>query len=340
MIRRVLLPLALLAVISCGSSQDPSDLPKLNTSERGRYGEEAGTSSVGSIPDVRLHDEARNRDLLITIDYPIQSTGGAQPLILLSHAAGGSNRGYVGLAAYWASFGYVVVRPAHGAQASATDRVRDLTFVLDSIDGLERDYPELKGKIDHTRAGVAGHGDGALAAMLLGGAKTFPGGASMADARVKAIVAMSPAGPGAMGLTNESFATIATPALFMTGSRDEGASDTETPEWRRQAFTLAPAGDKWFVLLEGASTSSFAGRLSAPAEQRQRQDEIDPFTGRRVAEPMTARGQATFGRERTIFHLVRSLSLGFWDAYLRGEAGGREYLQRADQREDADVVSK
>jgi predicted dienelactone hydrolase len=337
MIRRLLLPLAFLAAVSCGSSQDVGDMPKLNTSERGRYGEESGTSAVGSIPDVTLRDESRGRDLRLTIDYPIQTTG-AQPLILLSHAAGGTNRGYVGLAAYWASFGYVVIRPSHGDNVSVTDRVHDLAFLLDSVDRLQRDYPELQGKIDRARAGVAGHGEGAVAAMLLGGARTFPG-AALADSRVKAVVALSPPGPGTQGLTNESFATLRTPALFMTGTRDSGTTDTETPEWRRQAYELAPAGDKWFVSLEGAGTGSFAGRLSAPPDPRLRQDEIDPFTGRRT-QPMTPRGQAVFGRERTIFHLVRSLSLGFWDAYLRGEATGREYLERADQRDDADVVKK
>jgi predicted dienelactone hydrolase len=336
--RRLLIPLVLVLAAACASQDDVSDVPKLKTSEHGRYGEEAGPSPVGSIPDISLRDEARNRDLRLTIDYPVNATG-AQPLILISPATGGTNRGYVGLSAYWASFGYVVVRADHG-EREMSDRLHDLTFVLDSLDRLERDYPELQGKMDRTRIGVAGHGAGAVAAMLLAGVRTSPGGAALADPRVKAIVALSPPGPGRFGLTNESFAMLRGPALFMTGTRDTGETDTETPAWRRQAFELAPAGDKWLVSLEGVSGGSFSGRLSAPPNVQQRQDEIDPFSGRRIEQPRSARGEGVFLRERTAFHLIRSLSLGFWDAYLRGEASGSEYLNRADQRDDTEVVKK
>src|SRR5947199_248338 len=70
------------------------------------------------------------------------------------------------------------------------------------------------------------------------------------DPRVKAIVAMSPQGISTTrGLTAESFRNVKIPAMFMTGDNDRGATESETPEWRRTAFDNAPAGDKYFVLI-------------------------------------------------------------------------------------------
>src|SRR5262249_7524482 len=41
------------------------------------------------------------------------------------------------------------------------DRARDISFVIDSLPGLEERFPELKGKIDRSRIVVAGHSYGA-----------------------------------------------------------------------------------------------------------------------------------------------------------------------------------
>ena len=317
---RRLLPLFLLVLAACASSDATDDYTRVRTSERGRYGEEVGMYSVGSIPDVTLRDEGRGRDVRFTIDYPINVTQ-AQPLILLAPEEGITNRGYVGLAAYWTSFGYNVIR-------LASPEAGDAGFVLGALDRLERDYPELAGKIDRAKVGLAGHAAGALTAMRLGGT----------DPRIKALVAMSPAGPGgASGLTTESFSALRLPALFLTGTRD--VTETATLEWRQQGFQLAPAGDKWLVTLEGGGPMSFSGRATPPPSI-DRRDEVDPFTGQRRVDPRTSRGQALFIEERTTFHLVRSTTLGFWDLYLRGDAAGREYLTRVDARDDAVVQQR
>ena len=43
-----------------------------------------------------------------------------------------------------------------------------------------------------------------------------------------------------------SWRDVKVPAMFMTGSRDYGANETEGPDWRRTAYENAPAGDKYF----------------------------------------------------------------------------------------------
>lgn len=296
----ILLPL----LAACSSfAPDDESYTRVRTSERGRYGEELGTYSVGSIPDVTVRDESRQRDVRFTIDYPINVTA-AQPLILVTPEEGMTNRGYVGLAAYWTSFGYNVVR-------LASSDPRDAAFVLDSLDRIERDYPELAGKIDRTKIGAAGHAAGSAAAMQIGAT----------DPRIKAVVAM---GPGAAPAT-----ALRVPTMYMVGTREAGTD---------AAYRAAQAGDQWLVTLEGASGMTFGGRNTPPPTERR--DEYDPFTGQRRVDPRTTRGQQIFVEERTLFHMVRSISLGFWDLYLRGDAAGREYFGRVDAREDVTIEQR
>jgi predicted dienelactone hydrolase len=356
MLRRLLiLPLAF--TIACASTGDAG---AARDKTRTRYSAEAGESPVGAIPDVVIRDESRGRDVALTIEYPTKA--GSYPLIVFSHGFGGSNRGYVGLSSYWASQGYVVIKPTHADSGRLRDagdvddiwesqtaadwrnRVRDVTFVIDSLDVLEQRYPELKGKIDRSHIGVGGHSYGAFTAMLAGGARTFPGSVSYADPRVKAIVAMSPQGTAAnRGLTQESFASIGVPALFMTGSRDRGTNERETPEWRREAYTYAPAGDKWFVSVEGAGHFSFSGRRGEVIERRQEttmpgdDNPMYPAPSQRTQTRMPPQAGV---RERAIFRTIQATSLAFWDLYLRGDAGGRTELERLATGGSAAVEQK
>ncbi|HEX2835048.1 MAG TPA: alpha/beta fold hydrolase [Thermoanaerobaculia bacterium] len=350
--RRIIAVMLALFAFACATPQG-SDRNEdgLRDTPVGRYGGALGDSPVGVIPDVTLHDDARNKDYQISIEYPTRGTNA--PLIIFSPGFGGSNDSYVGLSSYWTSNGYVVIRTSHAdsnrvpqaanaaevwatqTQSEWRNRVRDVTFIIDSLDTLEQRFPELQGKIDHAKIGVGGHSYGAFTALLLGGVKTFPGGTSYADPRVKAVVAMSPQGPGELrGLTNESFTSLTMPALFMTGTKDSGVTDAETPEWRREAFTLSPAGDKWLVVLEGARHASFTGRMEdliASVRMENERINSDPTPTRdtiRALPPETGRNRTMLSaNERNIFARVKGFSLAFWDLYLKGDAKGREGLE-------------
>ena len=343
-------------------------------------GREVGPTPVGSIPDVRLRDNDRNKDIELTIDYPTR--GSSHPLIVLTPGYGGTHRGYVGLSSYWAGNNYVVIRLNHAdrtaavqsaedvwANATAGDwknRVRDITYVLDSLPTLIKMFPELDGKIDTNKIGVAGHAYGAHTAMLIGGVRTFPGGTSYADPRVKAIVAMSPAGPSdRRGLTEESWTELKIPTLFMTGSLDRGLGETETPEWRAEAFRLSPAGDKWLVTLDGAGQPTFAGGMQpGMIEQIAREksgsnapdiplapDPRDPGTlglppsgrevmGRGEGRPRSSRTENMALRQRDLFAITRGIALTFFDTYLRGDAAARTELEKTAERKGVVVEKK
>jgi predicted dienelactone hydrolase len=362
MIRRTLsIVLLALAVVSCRTA--PNQLDE-DQGPRSRYAGQAGESPVGVIPEGIVRDTQRDKDVVFTVEYPTRP--GPYPLIVFSHGFGATRQAYVGLSAHWASQGYVVIKPAHsdsgkvqaGAAADAwrdqtpadwRNRVRDVTAILDGLDKIEESYPELKGKIDRTKIAVAGHSYGAFTAMLLGGAKTYPGATSYADPRVKAIVVMSPQGPSeSFGLTNDSYRDIRIPALFMTGTLDRGLAENETPEWRRQAFELAPAGDKWLVVLEGARHLSFVGRIDPST------DGMRPMTEPMLGDP-TPRTNAPRerydprqpGREsvaglriRSTFNDIKAISLAFLDTYLRTEAEGRTALEGAGGRGGVELVKK
>ena len=331
------------------------------------YKGEVGESPVGAIPDAELHDNDRNKDVRITIEYPTRS--GNNPLIVFSPGYGGDNNAYVGLSSYWASQGYIVIRVAHAdagkianadiwttlTQTDHRNRVRDITFVLDSLDLLEQRYEELKGKIDRTKIVAAGHSYGAYTAMLLGGMRIYPGPVGYADPRIKAVIAMSPQGPSeTRGLTKESWSEMKVPVLFMTGTRDQGIADIETPEWRRQAFDNAAAGDKWLVVIEHARHATFVGRYDAFIAAQARESEPTPERVKIPGElpgdqrnPSTtparlpgSSANAAAVRERDLFVTIKSMALAFLDAYEKEDAKGREALEKAGTSGGVEVQRK
>ena len=332
------------------------------------YSPQAGEIPVGVIPGGTLRDAERNRTLDLSIDYP---TGEASyPVIVFVTGFGAPSRSYVGLSAAWASSGYVVIKVGHPeSRPDVTDlgaiwrnqttadwrtRARDVSFVLDSFAQLEQQYPELKGKMDPARIGVGGHSYGAFTAMLLAGARTFEGGTSTtyADPRVRAAVAMSPQGPSPhRGLTTESWREVRIPILYMTGTADRGITEEEDEQWRRQAYELSPAGDKWFVSLAAAGHFAFTGRVIMPevvttADMPLPSDPRDPRDPRYprpdpAAQPSTARRvDRGFYSERAASSAIRTVSLAFWDTYLKGTTEGREYLSTLAGRSDMTVESK
>jgi predicted dienelactone hydrolase len=109
------------------------------------YGSDASMKAVGVIPDATLHDARRNKDLPISIDYPIY--GGPYPVIIFSHGYGGSRSGYEPLASYWTSFGYVVIRPSHA----------DANALRDVFENARVDDAEARARGE--RGGRGGRGD-------------------------------------------------------------------------------------------------------------------------------------------------------------------------------------
>ncbi|MFH0965673.1 MAG: hypothetical protein V2A58_16875 [Planctomycetota bacterium] len=286
---------------------------------------------------VILHDAARSKDLSVAATFPRE--GGPFPLIIFSHGAGGSGEGAEPLSSFWASHGCVCLAPTHADSVLArrragetftlrdavdvalndetawTNRPRDISFLLDSLDDLPKSLPKLAGKIDRTRIAVAGHSFGAYTSQVIAGATVRLTGkaepASFADSRVRAALLFSPQGIGQMGLTRESWKDIRIPLMSITGSRDYGARG-QSPEWRKTPFYESPPGDKYLLFIEGASHMTFTGRLAS-------EDSSSLPALLRPARVDTA-------AEAVFLDRVKSASLVFFDAYLKDSPAARRYL--------------
>jgi dienelactone hydrolase len=214
------------------------------------------------------------------------------------------------------------------------DRVRDVILILDSLDSLEKDYPELQGKLDHARIGVGGHSYGAFTSMMAAGAKTFGDPPLvLGDARVKAMIAMSPQGVAAnRGLTADSWHDVHVPSMYMTGTRDFGANETEGPDWRKTAYEDSPTGDKYFVLIKGATHMTFTGVASGLGEQFRQAPQspvIDPRTGQVLSPGYQDDARVPQISDRGTFASIRSISLMFWDSYLKDKKDAKVLLDPA-----------
>jgi predicted dienelactone hydrolase len=115
---------------------------------------------------------------------------------------------------------------------------------------------------------------------------------------------MSATAPGQMGLTMNSYGHLILPMMTMDGSRDPSLTNLG-PEAKKLAFDLSPAGDKYHVHIKGASHFTFndfpepAG--FTPSPELQRHDVMESWAD--------------------------TAALAFWDAYLKGSAPAKAYLQ-------------
>lgn len=275
--------------------------------------QQTGRHPIGELKHTVLRDEARAKDLQVRVTYP--TTAGLFPVIIWSHGAGGSKEAYSPLTQHWARHGYVVIQATHfdsrklgnrqgltGLFGKFADRPKDVSFLLDQLDVLRTKLVDFRGRFDKQAIGVGGHSFGAHTAQLIGGVTTVGKDgkrASHRDARVKAVLLISPQGRGGE-LDQRSFETLAVPMLTITGTRDGGRGGQTFP-WRLEPFSYAPPGSKYAALIEGAR-HSFGGISGHPPNRR---------TGPASLEQVTT---------------VKALSLLFWQAHLRDDEAARTLL--------------
>ena len=215
---------------------------------------------------------------------------GRFPVIVLSHASPGARFSYHQTAAWLAAHGFVVAAPTHTVdsmynmdalftwrqfQARATDIGITLNMLQKS--------PDLAPLADMNRVGVIGYGAGGLAALLTGGAlpdcgfrsrycegagqrdmycnpwaeekldtlcARLPPRGSLADTRVKAVAAVSPA--FSLLLSRKSLRHYAPPTLLIAG----GAGVEDRPDTVRALASWFPRPVD-MLEIEGADTGAF-----------------------------------------------------------------------------------
>ncbi len=270
--------------------------------------------------DLTLNDKERQRDVPIRVYLPYGKT--PAPVVFFSHGLGGSREGCSYLGTQWAGRGYVAVFLQHPgsdtsvwkdkplgqrmtAMRQAADvknfmlRVKDVPFVLDQLELLTKaDGHVLAGRLDLTRVGMSGHSFGAVTTQAVSGQLAVRGNFSFTDQRIKAAIAFSPSSPRG-GDPAQAFGSVKIPWMLMTGTKDVAIiGDANVPS-RLAVFPALPPGGKYELVLDGAQHSAFGDGL-LPGE---------------------------LSKHNPNHHrVILALSTAFWDAYLRGDADAKVWL--------------
>jgi predicted dienelactone hydrolase len=310
---------------SAKESSNPA-LPSLSAEEAEGYKLETGPLAVTEVAGLVLHDDKRNKDVRVRIFYPVMA--GKYPVIVFSHGAGGSDTCCESLTRHWATYGYITLQPIHDdsvvqRRSSGDENARfpqavrealknptlwesrpgDISFLLDSLAGLQKRVAGLNGKIDISRIGVAGHSMGAYTAEAISGALVdLPGhpDQNFSDPRAKAILCLSPQGPGQFGLTAHSFSNVSLPFMGITGSLDN-LGPLANAAWHKIPFERSRPGDKYEVFIQSASHMSFITAETA--------------------------NSARSSQAAAILGYTNSASLAFWDTYLKDDNAAKKFLQ-------------
>ena len=127
------------------------------------------------------------------------------------------------------------------------------------------------------------------------------------DERFRAAILLSPAGRTEETAPN-AYDGLRGPLIATGGTNDVGRIDPGalTPsEWRRQAYLLAPPGDKYSLIVDGA----------------------DHYLGGLICNPERG-GEPDYDA----VEIVRTVTTAFLDAYLSDNETAKDYLLTADIR--------
>ena len=196
------------------------------------------------------------------------------PLAVISHGAGGSEKGYRYLAETMASLGYTAVVMGHaesGMDALASGMRAD--GIRKGVKTLVADPAAEEARLEDVGAALQwansqcrapfrvllGHSMGAETVMLEAGAKPAIVVPDAGKNRFDAYVALSPEGPGVV-FVDGAWKGIRRPMLILTGTRDQAVNGG--PETRQVPFHEMPGARgqcQWQGVIDGATHMNFAG---------------------------------------------------------------------------------
>ena len=312
LVLRLLVPIAcLLGVVTMARAADPAYDPLAIVSP----------PAVPAPLDLDVVDEGRERTIPVRVWLPCHDR--PAPVILFSHGLGGARDGNAYLGRHWSARGFCVVFLQHAGSDEAVwrdlpfperlpalrkavnlsttlDRYRDVPAVLDRLEAWNGEAGgPLAGRLDPARVGIAGHSFGAVTAQGVTGQRTADRRMPFTDRRIGAALLMSPSLPR-IGDGQSAFGSIAIPWMIMTGTEDDSPVGNATPASRREVFASLPPGEKYELVLFQGEHQAFGDRV-LPGSKRPR----DPNHHR----------------------VVLALSTAFFDAFLRGDAAARAWLE-------------
>ena len=283
----------------------------------------AETGESGKVDILRFEPSNADRDdRIVPLKVYLGKGEGPLPVILFSHGLGGSRENNAYLGEHWAKAGFVAVFMQHAgsdnevwkdlparkrlsALKAATgvkttiNRFGDVPFVIDQLEiWNEQKGHVLASKMDLGRLGMCGHSYGAVTTLALAGQR-YPLNRTMNDERIDAFFAMSPQ-PGKRLSPKRAVGHIDRPMLCMTGTKDGSPLDANMdPAVRQKVYQAMRPGDKFQLVLHDGEHFAFG---DSP-------------------------GLRTRKRNPTHHPAIQQISLRFWNAYLKGDAASKEWLQ-------------
>ena len=252
---------------------------------------------------------------------------GAFPLLLFSHGNGGLRMQNTFWCEHLASHGYIVMAPDHtgncaitfingelvvmdssreARERAAEDRPRDLSFLIDEMDNMNRgNDSRFLGRVDMERIGAAGHSFGGFTCTWL----------INEDARVKAIVPMAGVAESQPGATCPVLLFIATEDITLGAERVANIRD----------YYDNAQGPRYSVEFTDAGHFSFT-------EMYQLKPDFGDGVGH--GKRITDGTPIDYPPMEAVFPLVNAYSTAFLGKYLKGQDGYAAYLNENHAPED------
>jgi predicted dienelactone hydrolase len=280
-------------------------------------------------------------------DAAPMTTGGALPLVIISHGYPGNRYLMSHLGENLASKGFIVASIDHkdstyddqkAFASTLYNRAFDQLFVLNEMDRLGKASSGsfLSGRVDASRTGVVGYSMGGYGVVnLVGGgysktSETLTGappnkllaerGAANADyrktidPRVKAAIAIAPWGMVGGFWDSEGLKGITTPMLFVAGSVDDVAG---YEKGTKAIYQAAVNADRYLLTFVNANHNAGAP-IPAPAETY-----VSPEAARPAAFAHYA--DAVWDTSR-MNNILDHFATAYFGLYLKGEEDKRGYF--------------
>ena len=271
----------------CSSSSKQPEIDHEKIKQFASHGYDSGIKYATSIIKSSLN--TGNGFCQITIIQP--SREGKYPLIIYMPGLGESSDAGADMRYAWAKSGYVVlsIQPLEddaNIWSSKAARRGDFEFIRheryssrvisERLNVLNNSIEYLKQRvgsgdsifqhIDLSRIAIVGFDIGASSAMIVAGENVQNASIARLPVHIKGVIALSPYADFSGSEPDVRYRNINMPVLSITSDKDSDAHENVPPSLHQVPFQYMPLGNKYLLLLAGASHSVIGNDNSAKSD--------------------------------------------------------------------------
>ncbi len=270
-----------------------------------------------------------DREVPFKIYHPDGHDLDKMPVIIWSHGFGGNRDGASFISRFLAGQGYTIVHITHRGTDSSLwegkdehpwdilrkvkvprettlNRMHDVPFVLDELEGWVADNPDVGQYMDLGNIGMSGHSFGAMTTQVMAGMR-FPNKdkeiVSLRDDRLSCGILYSPVPIAHMTdtLPEHLYGSIEIPLFHMTGTDDQSPLESFGYEHRLIIREHADHPEQYLQVLEDGDHMVYNGTRGKLANNPKREEHEN---------------------------LIIEGAFAFWEAYLKDDAQAKAWLQQ------------